>query len=156
MNNIKSYHEFPLNEGQPRDEYYPSGYQLSGERSAFFREKVSPEDQEILNLMIGEAKKRGGGRASQEDLLTIFSAFDLMDKTPEEMMGIYSILRELGDFKNLGPDDLARREELPSKPSYKAAKILQRYISKFSDNPNYRTPRGEDPRKMFPQGKFDF
>jgi len=152
MNKIKSYHEFPLNEGQPRDEYYPSGYQLSRERSAFYREKVSPEDRETLNLMIGEAKKRGGGTASQEDLFTIFCAFDLMDKTPEEMTGIYSILRELAGLEEPNLQDINSINPL----KYKAQKALLKHLSKLKDNPNYGTPGERDSRKMFLQRKFDF
>ena len=149
MNNIKSYHEFPLNEGYTR----PSGYDhmFSHEKSAFLREKVSPEDREILNLMIGEAKKRGGGRASQEDLFTIFCAFDLMDKTPEEMMGIYSTLRELA-----GLEEPNMQDHNSVNLGYKTQRALLKHLSKLKDNPNYGTPGERDPRKMFLQRKFDF
>ena len=141
MKNIKNYDMFDLNE----TDYYYSG----GEK---WKEKFNSEYQDLYDEMISSAEYRNGGIPSPEDLLVIFSAFELILETPEEISAVYELLKSENPKFALGEETM---RDLNS-PAVKAAYLYKPHMMKIRSNPAYKMPNGAiDHDKLFPQGKLD-
>jgi hypothetical protein len=141
MKNIKNYDMFDLNEA----DYYYSG----GEK---WKEKFNSEYQDLYDEMISSAEYRNGGTPSPEDLLVIFSAFELILETPEEISAVYELLKSENPKFALGEESM---RDLNS-PAVKAAYLYKPHMMKIRSNPAYKMPNGAiDHDKLFPQGKLD-
>jgi hypothetical protein len=141
MKNIKTYDMFALNEA----DYHYSG----GEK---WKEKFNSEYQDLYDEMISSAEYRNGGTPSPEDLLVIFSAFELILETPEEISAVYELLKSENPKFALGEESM---RDLNS-PAVKAAYLYKPHMMKIRSNPAYKMPNGAiDHDKLFPQGKLD-
>jgi len=141
MKNIKNYDMFDLNEA----DYYYSG----GEK---WKEKFNSEYQDLYDEMISSAEYRNGGTPSPEDLLVIFSAFELILETPEEISAVYELLKSENPKFALGEETMG---DLNS-PAVKAAYLYKPHMMKIRSNPAYKMSNGAiDHDKLFPQGKLD-
>jgi hypothetical protein len=141
MKNIKNYDMFDLNEA----DYYYSG----GEK---WKEKFNSEYQDLYDEMISSAEYRNGGTPSPEDLLVIFSAFELILETPEEISAVYELLKSENPKFALGEESM---RDLNS-PAVKAAYLYKPHMMKIRSNPAYKMSNGAiDHDKLFPQGKLD-
>ena len=141
MKNIKNYDMFALNE----EDYYYSG----GEK---WKEKFNSEYQDLYDEMISSAEYRNGGTPSPEDLLVIFSAFELILETPEEISAVYELLKSENPKFALGEESM---RDLNS-PAVKAAYLYKPHMMKIRSNPAYKMSNGAiDHDKLFPQGKLD-
>ena len=141
MKNIKNYDLFDLNEA----DYYYSG----GEK---WKEKFNSEYQDLYDEMISSAEYRNGGTPSPEDLLVIFSAFELILETPEEISAVYELLKSENPKFALGEESM---RDLNS-PAVKAAYLYKPHMMKIRSNPAYKMSNGAiDHDKLFPQGKLD-
>jgi hypothetical protein len=141
MKNIKNYDMFDLNE----EDYYYSG----GEK---WKEKFNSEYQDLYDEMISSAEYRNGGTPSPEDLLVIFSAFELILETPEEISAVYELLKSENPKFALGEESM---RDLNS-PAVKAAYLYKPHMMKIRSNPAYKMSNGAiDHDKLFPQGKLD-
>jgi hypothetical protein len=141
MKNIKNYDMFALNEA----DYHYSG----GEK---WKEKFNSEYQDLYDEMISSAEYRNGGTPSPEDLLVIFSAFELILETPEEISAVYELLKSENPKFALGEESM---RDLNS-PAVKAAYLYKPHMMKIRSNPAYKMPNGAiDHDKLFPQGKLD-
>jgi hypothetical protein len=141
MKNIKNYDMFALNE----EDYYYSG----GEK---WKEKFNSEYQDLYDEMISSAEYRNGGTPSPEDLLVIFSAFELILETPEEISAVYELLKSENPKFALGEETM---RDLNS-PAVKAAYLYKPHMMKIRSNPAYKMSNGAiDHDKLFPQGKLD-
>jgi hypothetical protein len=141
MKNIKNYDMFALNE----EDYHDSG----GEK---WKEKFNSEYQDLYDEMISSAEYRNGGTPSPEDLLVIFSAFELILETPEEISAVYELLKSENPKFALGEESM---RDLNS-PAVKAAYLYKPHMMKIRSNPAYKMPNGAiDHDKLFPQGKLD-
>jgi hypothetical protein len=141
MKNIKNYDMFALNEA----DYHYSG----GEK---WKEKFNSEYQDLYDEMISSAEYRNGGTPSPEDLLVIFSAFELILETPEEISAVYELL------KSENPKFALTEETMVDKnsPAVKAAYLYKPHMMKIRSNPAYKMSNGAiDHDKLFPQGKLD-
>jgi hypothetical protein len=141
MKNIKNYDMFALNE----EDYHYSG----GEK---WKEKFNSEYQDLYDEMISSAEYRNGGTPSPEDLLVIFSAFELILETPEEISAVYNMLKSENPKFVLGEESM---RDLNS-PAVKAAYLFKPHMMKINSNPAYKMSNGAiDHDKLFPQGKLD-
>jgi len=141
MKNIKNYDMFALNE----EDYNYSG----GEK---WKEKFNSEYQDLYDEMISSAEYRNGGTPSPEDLLVIFSAFELILETPEEISAVYELLKSENPKFALGEESM---RDLNS-PAVKAAYLFKPHMMKIRSNPAYKMSNGAiDHDKLFPQGKLD-
>ena len=141
MKNIKNYDMFALNE----EDYYYSG----GEK---WKEKFNSEYQDLYDEMISSAEYRNGGTPSPEDLLVIFSAFELILETPEEISAVYELLKSENPKFALGEESM---RDLNS-PAVKAAYLYKPHMMNIRSNPAYKMSNGAiDHDKLFPQGKLD-
>jgi len=141
MKNIKNYDMFALNE----EDYNYSG----GEK---WKEKFNSEYQDLYDEMISSAEYRNGGTPSPEDLLVIFSAFELILETPEEISAVYNMLKSENPKFALGEESMM---DLNS-PAVKAAYLFKPHVMKIKSNPAYKMSNGAiDHDKLFPQGKLD-
>jgi hypothetical protein len=141
MKNIKNYDMFALNE----EDYHYSG----GEK---WKEKFNSEYQDLYDEMISSAEYRNGGTPSPEDLLVIFSAFELILETPEEISAVYELLKSENPKFALGEESM---RDLNS-PAVKAAYLYKPHMMKIRSNPAYKMSNGAiDHGKLFPQGKLD-
>ena len=141
MKNIKNYDMFALNE----EDYNYSG----GEK---WKEKFNSEYQDLYDEMISSAEYRNGGTPSPEDLLVIFSAFELILETPEEISAVYNMLKSENPKFALGEESM---RDLNS-PAVKAAYLFKPHMMKIRSNPAYKMSNGAiDHDKLFPQGKLD-
>jgi hypothetical protein len=141
MKNIKNYDMFDLNEA----DYHYTG----GEK---WKEKFNSEYQDLYDEMISSAEYRNGGTPSPEDLLVIFSAFELILETPEEISAVYNMLKSENPKFALGEESM---RDLNS-PAVKAAYLFKPHMMKINSNPAYKMSNGAiDHDKLFPQGKLD-
>jgi len=144
MKNIKNYDRFALNE----EDYHYSG----GEK---WKEKFNSEYQDLYDEMISSAEYRNGGTPSPEDLLIIFSAFELILETPEEISAVYSMLKLENPKFALSEETMGDKNS----PAVKAAYLFKPYLMKIKSNPAYKRSGSStgviDQDKLFPQGKLD-
>ena len=102
--------------------------------------------------MISSAEYRNGGTPSPEDLLVIFSAFELILETPEEISAVYELLKSENPKFALGEETMVDKNS----PAVKAAYLYKPHMMKIRSNPAYKMPNGAiDHDKLFPQGKLD-
>ena len=145
MKNIKNYDMFDLNEA---NSYYYSGDEK-------WKEKFNSEYQDLYDEMISSAKYRNGGTPSLEDLLVIFSAFELILETPEEISAVYNMLKSENPKFTLGEETMMD----PNSPAVKAAYLFKPHMMKIKSNPAYKMSGSStgaiDQDKLFPQGKLD-
>jgi hypothetical protein len=142
MKNIKNYGTFSLDEA---NSYYYSGNEK-------WKEKFNSEYQDLYDEMISSAEYRNGGTPSPEDLLVIFSAFELILETPEEISAVYELLKSENPKFALGEESM---RDLNS-PAVKAAYLYKPHMMKIRSNPAYKMSNGAiDHDKLFPQGKLD-
>ena len=140
MKNIKNYDMFDLNEA----DYYTN--------ASKWKEKFNSEYQDLYDEMISSAEYRNGGTPSPEDLLIIFSAFELILETPEEISAVYELLKSENPKFALGEESM---RDLNS-PAVKAAYLYKPHMMKIRSNPAYKMSNGAiDHDKLFPQGKLD-
>ena len=143
MKNIKNYGTFALDEA--------GSYRYSGQEQ--WKEKFNPEYQDLYDEMISSAKFRSGGIPSPEDLLVIFSAFELILEIPEEIAAVYEMLKSENPKFALGEEQLGD----PKSPAVKAAHLYKPHAMKIKSNPAYKmsgSSTGEiDRDKLFPQRK---
>ena len=146
MKNIQQFDTFALDEA--------GSYRYSGEEQ--WKEKFNSEYQDLYDEMISSAEYRNGGTPSLEDLLVIFSAFELILETPEEISAVYTMLKSENPKFVLGEESMG---DLNS-PAVKAAYLFRPHAMKIKSNPAYKmsgSSTGEiDRDKLFPQRKLDF
>jgi len=140
MKNIKNYDMFDLNEA----DYYTN--------ASKWKEKFNSEYQDLYDEMISSAEYRNGGTPSPEDLLIIFSAFELILETPEEISAVYSMLKLENPKFALTEETMVDKNS----PAVKAAYLYKPHMMKIRSNPAYKMSSGAiDHDKLFPQGKLD-
>ena len=143
MKNIKNYGTFALDEA--------GSYRYSG--SEQWKEKFNPEYQDLYDEMISSAKSRNGGIPSPEDLLVIFSAFELILETPEEISAVYTMLKSENPKFRIS-EELLNQGDPKSSPAVKAAHLAKPHLMKLKSK--YQSSTGSfDPDKIFPQRKLD-